>query len=79
MNSLIASPLDLPAEEERDVEGQLRLGEAGAVDGADLAHRATDELHRAKQGRRVLELLDRAGLGVLQPLVEQAHDRLRDR
>ena len=43
---------------------------------AHLADGAADELRGPEHGRRVEQRLDLAGLGILDALMQEAHDRL---
>ena len=71
--------LDLAAEQERDVEGDIFRLQGVAFGGVHGADGAADALGSLKHGRRVHQGFDLAGVGIFQTLGQGREHRLADR
>ncbi len=71
-----AAPLELPAEEDRDIELDLLRLERRPVAAIDAPHRLAGETGRSEHARHRVDVVD-AAFG-LDPFVQHVDDRLRD-
>ncbi len=70
--------LDLTAEQERDVEGDILGAQRRAFQRMHLADGVADPLRRLEHGRRVHQGFDLAGLRILKTLAQHREHRLAD-